>query len=136
HKQDLRLQVRRNSEGETHVHTARVVFDCCIEKPLDLGEGDYLIKLSVYLPALHSQYGTVEIYVLSSAQLTMKSGADFEQATDAAVEFHLSRSRFGNRRDDRQQSRFPRSIAAYYADQFTSMHLEVHILESPYFFCR
>ena len=49
--QDLRLEVRRDGEGQAHVHAARVALHRRVEEPLDLGEGDDLVELALDLGA-------------------------------------------------------------------------------------
>jgi hypothetical protein len=37
--------MRRHPETEPHIHAGRVALDGRLEKPLDLGESDYLVEL-------------------------------------------------------------------------------------------
>ena len=45
-EQDLRLEVRRDREGETHVHAARVALHRRVDEALDPGELDDLVELA------------------------------------------------------------------------------------------
>ena len=49
--QDLRLQMRRDREGEPHIHAAGIALDRRVEELLDLGEGDDLVELASDLGA-------------------------------------------------------------------------------------
>ncbi len=53
--QDLRLQMRRDGEGQAHVHPGGIALDRRIEEPLDLGEGDDLVELAPDLGAASSR---------------------------------------------------------------------------------
>ena len=44
HDQNLRLEMRGDREGETHIHAAAVALDRCIEELLHLGKGDDLVE--------------------------------------------------------------------------------------------
>ena len=82
--QDLRLEVRRDGEGEPHVHAARVALDRRVEELLDLGEGDDLVELAIDLGLAHAEDGAVEVDVLAAGQLGVEAGADLQQRADAA----------------------------------------------------
>ena len=45
-EQDLRVEVRRDGEGQAHVHAARVALDRRVEELVDLGELDDLVELA------------------------------------------------------------------------------------------
>ena len=53
--QDFRLEMRRDGEGQPHIHAARIALDRRIEEPLDLGEGDDLVELAADLGARHAE---------------------------------------------------------------------------------
>ena len=89
--QDLGFQMRRDGEGEPHIHARRVALDRRVEKFLDLGEGDDLVELPFDLGAAHAEDGAVEKDVFAAGQFGMKAGADFEQAGDPAGELDASR---------------------------------------------
>jgi hypothetical protein len=61
----------------------------------------------------------------------MKAGADFEQASHAAVDRHPSFTRLGDARKNFQKRRLAGSIAAANAEDFAAFDLEAHILERP-----
>ena len=54
-EQDLRLEVRRDGEGEPHVHAARVALHRRVDELLDLGELDDLVELARDLAPLHAE---------------------------------------------------------------------------------
>ena len=50
--ENLGLQMRRNGEGEAHVHAARIALHRRVEELLDAGEVDDLVELAVDLARL------------------------------------------------------------------------------------
>src|SRR6476620_10558055 len=70
----LWLQMRRDSKGKAHIHSAGVALDRRIEKLLHLGEGDDFVELAPDLGMRHAEDGTVEVDVLAAGELRMKSG--------------------------------------------------------------
>ena len=86
-QQDVRLEVRRDREGEPHVHAARIAFDRGVDEFAHAGELDDLVEAVAHLGAAHAEDGAVQIDILPAAKLGMESGADFsEQAVDLAVD--------------------------------------------------
>ncbi|MPM95990.1 hypothetical protein SDC9_143146 [bioreactor metagenome] len=69
----------RHRESQAHVHTTGITLDRCIQKLFDLREGHDLIKFSIYLGTLHAQNGTVEVDVLPTGELGVKTGAHLQQ---------------------------------------------------------
>ena len=57
-----------------------------IDELRDFGEGDDLIELAPYFAASHAKNGAVEVHVLPSGELGMKSRSDFQQRSDASSE--------------------------------------------------
>src|SRR5437773_2744814 len=75
-EKNLSLQMRHNSEGQTHIHAAGIVLDRRIHKLFGLGKGDNLIKLLTdFLPS-HAENSAIHIDVVTAAQFRVKSAAD------------------------------------------------------------
>src|SRR6201990_1062112 len=98
--ENLRCEVRGDGEGQPQVHPRRVMFDRRVQKLLHLGEGDYLVELAPDLAALHAEDSAVEKDVLSSGQVWVEARAYFEQASESAVDVHLTRGRPDDARED------------------------------------
>src|SRR5262249_55671105 len=94
HDHDLGLQVRSDSEGQAHVHAARIMLDWSVDESLDFGEGNYLIKLALDFRLLHSQDGAIQIDVLAAGELGMKSGAYLQQRAHSAAYLGIALRRF------------------------------------------
>lgn len=122
-----------HGEGQAHIHAGAVALDGGIEKLLDLGEGDDLVELGFDLVALHPEDGTVQKNVLAPGQLGVETGADFEQAGDAAFDRHAAFGGLSDAAEDFQQGAFPGSVPANDADHLAAADLEGHIFQGPEF---
>src|SRR5208282_343801 len=77
-QQNLRLHMRSDRKGQTYIHAAGVTLYGCIEKFLDLREGDDLVKAARDLPPAHTQDAAVQIHVFASGQLLVEAGAHLQ----------------------------------------------------------
>src|SRR5689334_2994691 len=123
--------MRCDCKREPYVHAAAVSFDWRVDELLDFRETDDLLKLSLDLFARHAEYRAVEKNVFASTQFRMKAGADFEQARDPTVKLNASFRGFDDARQDLQQRRLARAVAADDADDLARCDLEVDILQGP-----
>ena len=123
--------MRRDREGEPHIHARREPLDRRVEKLLHLGEGDDLVEPPFDLGAPHAENGAVEIDVFAAGQFGMKAGADFEHAGDPAGELDASLVGLGDAADHLEQRRFAGAVAADDADDFAALDLEGNVLERP-----
>ena len=63
----------------------------------------------------------------------MKTGADLEQARDAAAQHDAALRRLGDAAEDLEQRALAGTVAADDADDLAPLDLEAHILERPEF---
>ena len=131
--QDLRLQMRRDGEGQAHIHSATVALDRRVEEFLDLGKGDDLIELARDLLPAHAEDRAIQEDVLATGQFGVKAGADLEQAADAAAQPHPPLGRLGDAAEDLEQRALAGSVAADDADDLALLDLEADILQRPEF---
>ena len=110
--QDFRLQMRRDGEGEAHIHAGGIALDRRVEELLDLGKGDDLVEFPADLGAAHAEDRAVEIDVLAAGQFGMKAGADFQQARDAAAQGDAPGGRLGDAAEDLEQRALAGAVAA------------------------
>ena len=61
----------------------------------------------------------------------MEPGSHFQEAADASIKIDLSGCRLRDARQDLEESRFSRSIAADDANYLALVHVERDILEGP-----
>jgi len=78
-QEDFRFQMSGDGEGEAHVHAARVLLDRSVDELFEFGEGNDFIKLPSNFPSVHSEYGAIEIDILMSRQLGMKTSPHFKK---------------------------------------------------------
>ena len=71
-----------------------------------------LIELARGLCAAHAEDRAVQEYVLATRELRMKPGTDFKQAAHAAVEFDAPFCGPSDTRENFEQRRFARAVAA------------------------
>ena len=69
----------RNREGQPHIHARGIVLDGSIDELVQLGERHDPVELAAYLPFLNPQDGAVQVNVLSTGQLGVKSRAHLQQ---------------------------------------------------------
>ena len=72
----------------------------------------------------HPQNGAVQVYVLSSGQLGMKTGTYFKQRANTAINPCPAVGWSRDSRKDLQKRAFARSIASDNAEDLTSLKLE------------
>src|SRR5262245_27599169 len=95
-QQNLWLQMGRHGESQSHIHATGIMLNRRVNELFDFGERDDLIKFTAYFAASHSEIRAVQVDVLPSAKFRMETRADFEQASDAAVNVHLAGCRLGD----------------------------------------
>ena len=115
-EQDLRLEVRRDREGEPHVHPARVALHRRVDELLDARELDDLVELRCDLAPLHPEDRAVQVDVLAAGQLRVEAGPDLEQAADAAADRGAALGRRRDPREDLEQRRLAGAVPADEAD--------------------
>ncbi len=76
----------------------------------------------------HSQNRAVEINVFAPGQLGMKTGADFQERTDATVDLCMTFGWLGDARENFQQRALPRSVSSDDADDFTPLYFERNVV--------
>src|SRR5205085_2759895 len=113
HDKYLGLKVRRDGEGEPHVHARGVELDGRLDELLQLREGDYLVELLPYLGTAHPEYRAVQVYVLAPREVWMEARADFEERADAAHYLHLARARPRDAREYLQERGLARAVVSY-----------------------
>src|SRR5690606_8887345 len=108
-----------------------VAFDRGVEKLFDAGEVDDLVELAVHFCAGHAEDGAVEVDVLAAAEFGVKSGADLEQAGDAAAEDGASGSGFGDTAEELEEGALAGAVAADDAEDFAFVDGEGNIAQGP-----
>src|SRR5262249_46128288 len=93
-----------------------ITFDRCIDKLFDLGKSDDLVEFALYFSPFHPENCAIENNIFTSGQLRMKSRPHLQQRTDSASNLSVAGRRFGNAREDFEQSAFPAAVTPDEAD--------------------
>ena len=120
-------------KGQTHVHTARIPFDRCIDEFSNFTEGDNLVELSRDFMTRHSKYRTIQKYIFSTSEFRMESSAYFQQTSNSSVEFYSTECRLRYACENFQEGRFTGAVSSDYSDDFSWSNLKVYILKGPEF---
>ena len=130
HDQDLRLQMSRHGEGKPDVHPRGVTLDRRIQELLYLRKVDDLVELPRYLLPAHAEDRAVQIDVLPSGQLRMKTGANL-QARHPSFDPDPAGGRLRYAGKYLQEGRFPRTVSSYDADALTLFDFKGDLFECP-----
>ena len=86
-EQNLRLEVRRDREGETEIHPARVPLHRRVEEGArSPAKATISSKLRCDLAARHADDHAVQVDVLATGELGMEARPDLQQRSHAAAE--------------------------------------------------
>src|SRR2546423_15542059 len=83
-EQDVRVEMRGDRKAQSHSHARRIAFDGRVDEPLDIRELDDLFQLAIDFAFPHPEDRAVEIHVLATAQLLVKTGANLEERANAS----------------------------------------------------
>ena len=131
HQQNFRIHVDRDRERQAHHHAAGVGLDGLIDEVADLGKGGDILVALVDLARRQPQDRTVEINVIATAELRVKSRAQFEQRRDASVDIDRAGRRMQDSGDHLQQRALARSVLSDNAERLAALHLEADVVERP-----
>lgn len=87
HDEDVGVEVGGDGESQADVHAAGVALDGRVDEFADLREFDDLVEFFPHFRPGHAEDGAIQVDVFPTGQLTVKAGAYFEEAGDAAVQF-------------------------------------------------
>src|SRR5258706_13599787 len=107
------------------------MFDGCLDKLFQFGEADDAVKRLFHLYFFHAQNRPVQENIFSSCQFRMETGAYFNHRGDAAVNFHITGTRFSYTSQEFQNSTLARAVAADKANGLTLLDLEGNVLQGP-----
>jgi hypothetical protein len=130
-EENLRLEVRRNGKRQACVHAAAVSLRRSVDELLDLRKVHYLVESPRNLAPAHSENRAAEKNVLTACELRMKSGSNFEQRPDSAIDLGASVSRLRNARENLEQRALPRAISPDDSNDFAFANIEAHIAQRP-----
>ena len=130
-EQDFGLQMGRDGEGQAEIHAAGVVLDGSVDELVDFGECDDVVELPVDVGAFHTEDRAIEVNVFAAGKLVVKTGADFEQCADAAIDVGVSGGGLGDPREDLEERALAGAVAPDDPDYFALLDFEIQIFQSP-----
>jgi len=83
--QDVRLDARRDGEGQPHIHAAGISFDGLVKKRTNLGEALDGREKRVRFSSCQTQQTGVHVDVFHAGKLRIKTGAQFEQRGNSSL---------------------------------------------------
>src|SRR5215472_3801959 len=90
-----------------------------VDELFKLGKGDDFIEFARDFAFAHAEDGARKKGIFATSQLGMKASADFEEGSDAAVDFRPAHGRARNAREDFQESGLARSVPPDEPEGFT-----------------
>src|SRR5262245_11283937 len=125
--------MRGNCEGKAHIHAGTVPLDRSVEKFVDLCKSYDLIELCFYFSFGHSEDRPVQINILSSTQVRVKTSPNLQKRGDSATDSDLSTCGLGDATENLEQRAFTRPITADDADHFTWLYGKGNVFQRPEF---
>src|SRR5262245_28161930 len=130
-EQDVRVDVHGDREAEPHVHPGRVRPHGQVDEALELRERDDLVHPLAHVLALETVDRAAEEDVLAAGEIGVEAGAELEQRADRAAHVERASSRREDARDQAQERRLARAVAADEADRRAGLDLERHVVQRP-----
>jgi len=91
--QDVWIDVDRDREGQTDVHTTGVELHLGIDEVLDLTEIDDVVEDGLHHFFGETEHRAVEEDVVATGELGLEPGAQFEQRRETSAKMNLTRGR-------------------------------------------
>lgn len=123
--------MRGHSEPQANLHPTRVALDGRVDEFFDTGKVDDLVKLTSNFGAAHAKDGAGKINIFATGEFLVKTGANFEEGPDAAVDGGAARGGFGDLGEDFEEGGFPGAVAANDTDDFAATDFEGDIFKGP-----
>jgi hypothetical protein len=95
------------------------------------GEFHHLIELFIDLGAFHAKDGAIHVDIFATGELGVKTGSYFEERPHPSAHGDGTFRRFGDAREDFQQSAFARTVPPYNPKYFALFYIERDISQCP-----
>src|SRR5258708_6515331 len=105
----------RDRKRQPHIHPAGIMLYRCVQKLLDLGKGNDLVKFTLDLDSFHAEDRAVHIDIFAARQFIVKTRANLEQAADPPTDHRFTAGRFGYPGEYLEQRRFSCAVTPDYA---------------------
>src|SRR5258708_7242990 len=114
-------------KSESNVHARRIPFHRRIQESLYLAERHDLVKPSFNFGPGHTQYGSIEVDILSTGEFWVKTGANFQKTRYSPLKPNSSVSRLRDTAQDLQQRALTSPISADNPKYFALLHVKIHV---------
>ena len=131
--QDVRIDVRDHRERKPQKHAARVGLDRLLQVFADIRKGCDRIETLVHRLPVHPEKQRIHVDIVSSRELGVEPGAEFEQRCNPAVRLDTAQCRTQGAADDLQQRRLAGPVAPDDADSGSARDLERDVPQRPEF---
>src|SRR5271166_1548487 len=131
HQQNLRLQMRGDCKCQPYIHAAGIMFYRGINKFFQLRETHNFVEFADDLLLAHSQNRAAQKGVLPASEFGMKTGANFQEAANAAVNFRPALGRPGDTGKDLQQGGLAGPVAPDQAQNFALAYVKRNVFQRP-----
>src|SRR5229473_45438 len=118
---------------QANVHSRRIALDRRIQKSINTGKCNNLIKLLPDFALRHSEYCAIQENVFSPGQLTMKSSSDFKKTSNSSSEFNPTLCRFRNATKNFQERTFTGTVSSDNTDDFSFFDVKAYVSKRPEF---
>ena len=132
--EDIRINARRDREGQTHVHSIRIGFHWLMDEILQLGKRHDVGIEPVDLFLGQSEIHPADVDILLPGQLRMKSSPDLQKSRDLPFDLHFPFGGTGVPGENPQQGALPCSVSADDPYCRSLRNLKAHIVEGAKFF--
>src|SRR5208337_4667273 len=123
--------MRGDSERQPHIHAAGIVLHRGINEFFQLRETHNFVEFADDLLLAHPQNRAAQKGVLAPGEFGMKTGANFQEAANAAVNFRPALGRPGDARKDFQQGGLARAVAPDQAQNFALAYVKRNVFQRP-----
>ena len=130
-QQDVRVEERGDGEAEPHRHPGGVRAHRPVDRVLQLCERHDLVEPRLDIGAAEALDRAVQEHVLAAGEVEVEAGAELEERADAALGADAPRGRPDDPRDDAQQRRLARAVAADQAHGLAPSDLGGDVAERP-----
>ena len=123
--------MRSHGKCQPHVHPTRVILHGRVDEFLNFRKSNDLVEFYQNLRAFHSQNRTAQKYILASGEFGVKTGADFQQTSDAAVQLNSAGGGFGDSGNDLEQRRLSGAVSTDNTQNLAVFDFKADILQCP-----
>ena len=128
--QYFRIDIDRDCKSQPHKHTAGIGLYRLVDKIPDIGKSQYVVQPPVDLFFRETDHRPVQIDILQTGVLSVKSRAQFQKSADPSIYIDSSCRRRKHPGDDLQYSGFTGTVNTDDAYTFSLVYVKTDIMKS------